>query len=147
MSNKLEEARKIINEVDSKMAELFVKRMKAAEMVFEHKKEFGLPILDQKREDEIIEKNSALIEDAVLKEYYIDCKARTYKDIQIKHHSFKPIELIEIGDYVNGEEVFGIYGRNDEKFVDVDRVTYRNNEIKSIVTKEKFESMSYKVGK
>ena len=70
MANKLEEARKIINEVDSQMAELFVKRMRAAEMVFEYKKEFGLPILDQKREDAVIEKNSALIEDEVLKEYY-----------------------------------------------------------------------------
>ena len=48
MAGKLDEARKIINEVDSKMAELFVERMRAAEMVFEHKKEFGLPILDQK---------------------------------------------------------------------------------------------------
>ena len=72
MANKLEEARRIINEADSKMAELFVKRMRAAEMVYEHKKEFGLPILDQKREDEVIEKNSNLIEDEVLKEYYID---------------------------------------------------------------------------
>lgn len=72
MSNKLEKARKIINEVDSQMADLFIKRMKAAEMVYEHKKEFGLPILDQKREDEVIEKNSALIEDEVLKGYYID---------------------------------------------------------------------------
>jgi len=70
MANKLEEARKIINEVDSQMAELFVKRMRAAEMVFEYKKEFGLPILDQRREDAVIEKNSALIEDEVLKEYY-----------------------------------------------------------------------------
>jgi len=72
MSNKLEEARKIINEVDAQMAELFVKRMRAAEMVYEHKKEFGLPILDQKREDAVIEKNSARIEDEVLKGYYID---------------------------------------------------------------------------
>ena len=70
MANKLEEARRIINEVDSQMAELFVKRMKAAELVFEHKKEFGLPILDKKREDAVIEKNSALIEDEVFKEYY-----------------------------------------------------------------------------
>ena len=46
MSNKLEEARKIINEVDAQMAELFVKRMRAAEMVAEHKKMYGLPILD-----------------------------------------------------------------------------------------------------
>ena len=72
MSNKLEEARNIINQVDSQMAELFVKRMRAAELVYEHKKEFGLPILDQKREDAVIERNSALIEDEILKGYYID---------------------------------------------------------------------------
>ena len=72
MSDKLEEARKIINEVDSEMAKLFVKRMRAAELVYEHKKEFGLPVLDQKREDIVIEKNAELIDDDVLKEYYID---------------------------------------------------------------------------
>lgn len=72
MSNKLEEARRIINDVDKKMAELFVKRMRATEMVYEYKKEFGLPIFDQKREDEVIRKNSAMIEDEVLKSYYID---------------------------------------------------------------------------
>ena len=72
MASKLDEARKIINEVDSQMAELFVKRMRAVEMVYEHKKEFGLPILDQKREDAVIEKNSEKIEDDVLKGYYID---------------------------------------------------------------------------
>ncbi len=72
MSDKLEQARKIINEVDSKMAELFVERMKAAEMVFEYKKEFGLPILDQRREDAVIEKNAAKISDEKIKGYYID---------------------------------------------------------------------------
>lgn len=72
MSNKLEEARKIINQVDAQMAELFVQRMRAAEMVYQHKKEFGLPILDRKREDAVIEKNAALVEDEVLKSYYID---------------------------------------------------------------------------
>ena len=72
MASKLDDARKIINEVDSQMAELFVKRMRAAEMVYEHKKEFGLPILDQKREDAVIENNAAKINDDVLKGYYID---------------------------------------------------------------------------
>ena len=72
MGSKLDEARKIINEVDSEMAQLFVKRMRAAEMVYEHKKEFGLPILDQAREQIVIEKNSRQIEDEVLKGYYID---------------------------------------------------------------------------
>jgi len=72
MGNRLEEARAIINEIDAQMAELFVRRMKAAEMVFEYKKAFGLPILDEKREALVVEKNSALIGDDVLKEYYID---------------------------------------------------------------------------
>ena len=72
MENKLEEARKIINEADAQMAELFVKRMHAVEMVYEHKKQFGLPILDQAREDLVITKNSSLVEDKILKGYYID---------------------------------------------------------------------------
>ena len=72
MSNKLQEARKIINEVDSQMAELFVKRMRAVEAVCEHKMEFGLPILDQKREDEVVQRNSELVDDEILKGYYID---------------------------------------------------------------------------
>ena len=72
MENKLEEARKIINEVDREMAELFVKRMRAAEKVYQHKKKYGLPILDQARENAVIERNVEFIEDEVLKEYYID---------------------------------------------------------------------------
>ena len=72
MANKLEQARVIINEVDAKMAELFVQRMRAAELVYEYKKENGLPILDQKREDAVVERNAALVEDDVLKGYYMD---------------------------------------------------------------------------
>ena len=72
MGNRLEEARRIINEIDEQMAGLFVKRMKAAEMVFEYKKEFGLPVLDEKREALVIERNSAFVEDDLLRGYYID---------------------------------------------------------------------------
>ena len=72
MENLLEEARKIINDVDTQMAELFVKRMRAAEMVYEYKKKMGLPILDQARERAVIERNTKRIEDEVLKGYYID---------------------------------------------------------------------------
>ena len=72
MSNKLEEARKIINDVDACMAELFVRRMRAVETVFAHKKECGLPILDPAREEAVIARNAALVEDEVLKGYYID---------------------------------------------------------------------------
>ena len=72
MASKLEKARDIINEVDSQMAELFVKRMEAVKMVFEHKKELGLPVLDSERENAVIEKNSALIDDETIKGYYVD---------------------------------------------------------------------------
>lgn len=72
MENKLDAARIIINEVDSQMAELFEKRMRAAEMVLEYKMEYDLPILDPKREDAVIARNAALIEDNAIRGYYID---------------------------------------------------------------------------
>ena len=72
MADRLEEAREIIDKVDSQMAELFIQRMKAVETVFEYKKAYGLPIYDKKREDAVIEKNSSHIDDAVIKEYYTD---------------------------------------------------------------------------
>lgn len=70
--NELQKAREIINEVDSEMARLFEKRMRAAEMVAHYKKENGLPILDSGREDEIIKNGAMRIEDAVLREYYVN---------------------------------------------------------------------------
>lgn len=72
MTSKLDEARKAINDVDAQMAALFIRRMRAAEAICEHKKAHGLPILDQQRENEVIKRNAALVTDTVLKEYYID---------------------------------------------------------------------------
>ena len=72
MGNQLEEARRIINEIDEKMADLFVRRMQAAEMVYEYKRTFGLPVHDPKREAVVIERNAAFVEDDLLRGYYID---------------------------------------------------------------------------
>lgn len=69
--NKLDEARIIINKVDEEMISLFKERMKAAKMVASYKKENNLPILDQKREDELIAKNVSLLNDDELNEYYL----------------------------------------------------------------------------
>lgn len=69
--NQLEQARKIISEVDAQMASLFEKRMHAAELVAEYKKEMGLPVLDADREQLLIEKGSARIEDEGLRSYYV----------------------------------------------------------------------------
>lgn len=70
--NSLDKARNIINKVDEKMAELFCERMRASEMVAQYKKEYGLEIYDKNREEEVIKRNSELISDATLREYYVD---------------------------------------------------------------------------
>ena len=59
--NKLEEARKIINEVDKEVAALFQKRMQAVEDVILYKLENDMPIFDSGREKQVIEKNCAYI--------------------------------------------------------------------------------------
>ena len=72
MSDLLKEARQIINETDRAMAELFEKRMRAAEMVATYKMEHGLEILDAKREAEVIKRNSEYITDDELRSYYVN---------------------------------------------------------------------------
>ena len=60
------------------------------------------------------------------------------------------IDLIEVGDYVNGHLVLNVIDFNDntrnlslEKIYDS---TIAEEEIKSIVTKEQFKSMEYRIG-
>ena len=67
----LEEARETINRVDREMARLFEERMNAVRKVAEYKMAHGLQVFDPEREKQVIERNSALIEDAALKSYYI----------------------------------------------------------------------------
>ena len=86
MESLLDKARKIINEVDGKMAELFIERMRAAEMVAEYKKEHGLKILDQAREDEVVRRNAERITDPEIRAYYVNflknnmAVSRSYQD-------------------------------------------------------------------
>ena len=70
--NKLEQARKQINEIDKKMAELFVSRMEAVKQVSEYKTEHGLPVLDASREEQVIAQNATLVEDEALRSYYVN---------------------------------------------------------------------------
>lgn len=70
--DKLSVAREKINSVDSKMAKLFEERMEAVREVAEYKAERALPLLDANRENEIIEKNTSIIENAEIKAHYIN---------------------------------------------------------------------------
>ncbi|MBQ8859511.1 MAG: chorismate mutase [Clostridia bacterium] len=67
----LAEARKIIDEVDAEMAALFTRRMQAVAAVAAYKQAHGLPILDEARENEVIARNAARVEDAELREFYV----------------------------------------------------------------------------
>ena len=68
--NQLEKMREKINEIDKRMAELFTERMVTVKRIAEYKKEHGLDIFDPQREQEVVKRNSELIEDATLREYY-----------------------------------------------------------------------------
>lgn len=69
---------------------------------------------------------------------------------RIKKASFNIIDLIEVGDYINGRKVVSKWQEPDwyDYFIKLDGEktipTIRN--IKTIVTREQFESMSYRIG-
>lgn len=65
-------ARSEINEIDRKIANLFERRMNAVRSIAEYKRDHGLPIFDEIREQEVINRNSALLENHELKPYFID---------------------------------------------------------------------------
>lgn len=68
----LNEARKKINKIDKEMAQLFVERMEASKEVALYKLEHGLPIYDRLREEEVVAKNSAMVEDPNIRKYYVN---------------------------------------------------------------------------
>lgn len=68
----LKEYREQINLIDDEMAKLFEKRMKICAQIGEYKKERFLPVKDEARESQMIEKNSQRITDPDIKPYYVD---------------------------------------------------------------------------
>lgn len=68
--NKLENARETINRIDAEMAALYEERMRAARDVAEYKEENGLPIFDPAREEAVILRNAARIENPEFRGMY-----------------------------------------------------------------------------
>ena len=84
--------------------------------------------------------------------YCIDIQGEDFifipEDMIVKA-SYNIIDLIEVGDYVNGCKVIDfMYSKEKKRSVIVDSEIwgFDAEEIKSIVTKEQFESMSYRIG-
>ena len=69
--SELEEIRKGISAVDEKMARLFVERMELVGQVAAYKKANGLPVKDTAREAAVLDRNSRLVDDPVMQEYYV----------------------------------------------------------------------------
>ena len=70
--NLLEEARLEINEIDGEMARLFARRMHAVEKVAAYKKEQGMAIFNPVREQQVLDRNAAALEEEALRPYYVD---------------------------------------------------------------------------
>lgn len=66
-------------------------------------------------------------------------------------HSKKLIDLIEVGDYVNGEIIDQIQNDRNPKLIwhlssyGDDDMAFKNEDIETVVTKEMMESISYQV--
>ena len=78
-----------------------------------------------------------------LKTNFIDTYITEYNNIK---SSSNIIDLIEIGDYVNGCIVIN---KNDDAIQVIQLIIpfdLKEKDIKSIVTKEQFKSMEYKIG-
>lgn len=77
-------------------------------------------------------------------DFYIHTDKRgevIYKSMIVKA-SHNTMKLIEVGDYVNGKEVVEIH----TNWLDLDNDVCEVSDIKTIVTKEQFESVAYKIG-
>ena len=67
----LDKARQAINEADREIVRLFEQRMDAVRQVAEYKKEHGIPVEDTAREEHIVRKNAAFIENEDYRSYYV----------------------------------------------------------------------------
>ena len=80
--------------------------------------------------------------------YEIDYNNKLYYSRQIAKSSPNIVDLIEVGDYVNGNKVLAkeenglLWVFNNDKH---DTLYMNKQDIKSIVTKEQFESMKYRI--
>ena len=75
-----------------------------------------------------------------------DNKGHFVNDVEIIKSSPKIIDLIQVGDYVNGDSVSFVGADSIEVFWYKDEKQWLDKEdIKSIVTREQFSQMEYKV--
>lgn len=84
--------------------------------------------------------------DEIGKDIYAGCVSQVFKECRVRDNL---IDLIEVGDYVNGYLVTRICvdGETNKKYFNLygSISEWENEDIKSIVTKEQFDSVKYEV--
>ena len=87
----------------------------------------------------------------IINGHYINCAVEYFHTKKIIKSSPNIIDLIQVGDYVNGYKVIHI-AQAPIKALYLNDINQRGalipvceNDIKSIVTKEQFKSMEYKI--
>lgn len=68
----LDKARQAVNAADRELVRLFEQRMDAVRQVAEYKKEHGIPVTDPDREEYILRKNTAYVENEDYRAYYVN---------------------------------------------------------------------------
>ena len=68
--DQLQQARAAIDEIDAQMAALFERRMEAVGQVAQYKAATGKPVFDAAREDAVLAKNTARLQNEELRPYY-----------------------------------------------------------------------------
>lgn len=68
--DQLQQARAQIDAIDARMAALFEQRMQAVGQVAQYKAATGKPVFDPAREDAVLDKNTARLQDEALRPYY-----------------------------------------------------------------------------
>ena len=68
----IDELRIEIESIDNEMRSLFESRMRVAKKIGLYKKEKGIPVKDEKREEFLIKKNLSGLSDVSLKEFYAE---------------------------------------------------------------------------
>ena len=79
---------------------------------------------------------------------HISCAKNYYDEDKIVKASYNIIDILEVGDYVNGHRVEEIDFENEEIFTDSEYYCgiVEFNNVKSVITHEQMEQMAYKVG-
>lgn len=113
-------------------------------------------LVDDVEDIVVINKIANVFETTILTENDGSIYQGEYTKENVIKASYNIIDLIEVGDYVNGKKIVDVGcltngPREGTKVIDYyitpSAVSYLENEdIKSVVTKEQFENMEYRIG-